>query len=126
VTLESGRDEPLRSAKDVTTASMIGPFDLLPSIIIVESGLDVPRANRMVVHLADVLGWSTSVGSAAGLGAAGSGLSVSDLVAARKFARRGHTDSEIASFALHTLALARLRTGRWPGARRCQWVMGFH
>jgi hypothetical protein len=112
-TLGTGRDVPLRSAKDVTTASTIGPLDLLPSIIIVESGLDIPRANRMVVHRADVLGWSTSVGSAAGWGVAGSGLSVSDLAAARKLARRGHTDSKIASFALHTLALARLRTGRW-------------
>ncbi len=42
--------------EDVMTAFYEGKFDILLSTPIVESGLDVPNANTMIVHRADIFG----------------------------------------------------------------------
>ncbi len=42
--------------EDVMTAFYEGAFDVLVSTNIVESGLDIPRANTLVVHRADMFG----------------------------------------------------------------------
>jgi len=42
--------------EDVMTAFYDGQFDVLVSTNIVESGLDIPRANTLVVHRADMFG----------------------------------------------------------------------
>ncbi|MBS7702946.1 transcription-repair coupling factor [Chelatococcus asaccharovorans] len=42
--------------EDVMTAFYEGKFDLLLSTTIVESGLDIPRANTLIVHRADMFG----------------------------------------------------------------------
>ncbi|MDJ1156878.1 transcription-repair coupling factor [Chelatococcus sp. SYSU_G07232] len=42
--------------EDVMTAFYEGKFDILLSTTIVESGLDIPRANTLIVHRADMFG----------------------------------------------------------------------
>ena len=47
---------PARQIEDVMTAFYDGTFDVLVSTAIVESGLDIPTANTLVVHRADRFG----------------------------------------------------------------------
>ncbi|MEM9029198.1 MAG: transcription-repair coupling factor [Pseudomonadota bacterium] len=47
---------PPSTLEDVMTAFYEGEYDILLSTAIVESGLDVPNANTMVVHRADMFG----------------------------------------------------------------------
>src|SRR4051794_41311133 len=42
--------------EDVMTAFYEGKFDILLSTTIVESGLDIPTANTLIVHRADMFG----------------------------------------------------------------------
>lgn len=42
--------------EDIMTAFYEGKFDILLSTTIVESGLDIPRANTLIVHRADMFG----------------------------------------------------------------------
>src|SRR5206468_3924009 len=47
---------PARVLEDVMSAFYEGKFDLLLSTTIVESGLDIPTANTLIVHRADMFG----------------------------------------------------------------------
>jgi transcription-repair coupling factor (superfamily II helicase) len=47
---------PARVLEDVMSAFYDGKFDLLLSTTIVESGLDIPTANTLIVHRADMFG----------------------------------------------------------------------
>ncbi len=47
---------PASELDDIMTAFYDGQFDVLLSTAIVESGLDVPNANTMIVHRADMFG----------------------------------------------------------------------
>jgi transcription-repair coupling factor (superfamily II helicase) len=47
---------PARALEDVMSAFYDGKFDLLLSTTIVESGLDIPTANTLIVHRADMFG----------------------------------------------------------------------
>jgi transcription-repair coupling factor (superfamily II helicase) len=47
---------PSRVLEDVMTAFYDGKFDVLLSTSIVESGLDIPTANTLIVHRADMFG----------------------------------------------------------------------
>jgi len=47
---------PARELEDVMTAFYDGRYDVLLSTSIVESGLDIPTANTLVVHRADMFG----------------------------------------------------------------------
>jgi transcription-repair coupling factor (superfamily II helicase) len=47
---------PVKELEDVMTAFYEGKYDVLLSTAIVESGLDVPNANTLVVHRADMFG----------------------------------------------------------------------
>jgi transcription-repair coupling factor (superfamily II helicase) len=47
---------PARVLEDVMSAFYDGKFDVLLSTTIVESGLDIPTANTLIVHRADMLG----------------------------------------------------------------------
>jgi transcription-repair coupling factor (superfamily II helicase) len=47
---------PPRALEDVMTAFYDGKYDVLLSTAIVESGLDIPNANTMIVHRADMFG----------------------------------------------------------------------
>ncbi|MFC0217938.1 transcription-repair coupling factor [Pseudochelatococcus lubricantis] len=47
---------PAGQLEDIMTAFYEGRFDILLSTTIVESGLDIPRANTLVVHRADMFG----------------------------------------------------------------------
>ena len=49
---------PTSELEDVMTAFYDGKFDVLLSTTIVESGLDIPTANTLVVHRADMFGLS--------------------------------------------------------------------
>lgn len=49
---------PTTQLEDVMTAFYDGKFDVLLCTTIVESGLDIPTANTLVVHRADMLGLS--------------------------------------------------------------------
>ena len=51
------------------TAFYDGKYDVLISTTIVESGLDIPRANTLVVRRADMFGLASSTNCAAGSGA---------------------------------------------------------
>src|SRR5690242_14834729 len=42
--------------EDIMTAFYDGKFDILLSTTIVESGLDIPNANTLIVHRADMFG----------------------------------------------------------------------
>ena len=45
-----------RGLEDKVGAFYDGKYDILLSTAIVESGLDIPRANTMIVHRADMFG----------------------------------------------------------------------
>ena len=45
-----------RELEDVMTAFADGEFDILLCTHIIESGLDLPRVNTMIVHRADMFG----------------------------------------------------------------------
>ncbi len=47
---------PPTQLEDIMTAFYDGQFDVLVSTSIVESGLDIPRANTLIVHNADMFG----------------------------------------------------------------------
>ncbi len=47
---------PAGQLEDIMTAFYEGKFDILLSTTIVESGLDIPRANTLIVHRADMFG----------------------------------------------------------------------
>ncbi|GGC55552.1 transcription-repair coupling factor [Chelatococcus reniformis] len=47
---------PAGQLEDVMTAFYEGKFDILLSTTIIESGLDIPRANTLIVHRADMFG----------------------------------------------------------------------
>ncbi len=47
---------PAGQLEDAMTAFYEGKFDILLSTTIVESGLDIPRANTLIVHRADMFG----------------------------------------------------------------------
>jgi transcription-repair coupling factor (superfamily II helicase) len=47
---------PARALEDVMSAFYDGKFDVLLSTSIVESGLDIPTANTLIVHRADMFG----------------------------------------------------------------------
>jgi transcription-repair coupling factor (superfamily II helicase) len=47
---------PAGQLEDAMTAFYDGKFDILLSTTIVESGLDIPRANTLIVHRADMFG----------------------------------------------------------------------
>lgn len=47
-----------RQLEDIMTAYYDGKFDVLISTTIIESGLDIPRANTMIVHKAHMFGLS--------------------------------------------------------------------
>jgi transcription-repair coupling factor (superfamily II helicase) len=47
---------PARALEDVMSAFYDGKFDVLLSTTIVESGLDIPTANTLIVHRADMFG----------------------------------------------------------------------
>jgi len=47
---------PAQQLEDVMTAFYEGKYDILLSTAIVESGLDIPTANTMIVHRADMFG----------------------------------------------------------------------
>ncbi len=47
---------PPTEIEDIMTAFYEGQFDVLLSTTIVESGLDVPRANTLIIHRADMFG----------------------------------------------------------------------
>ncbi|MGI6244746.1 MAG: transcription-repair coupling factor [Pseudochelatococcus sp.] len=47
---------PSGQLEDIMTAFYEGRFDVLLSTTIVESGLDIPRANTLIVHRADMFG----------------------------------------------------------------------
>jgi transcription-repair coupling factor (superfamily II helicase) len=47
---------PARALEDVMAAYYDGKFDVLLSTAIVESGLDIPTANTLIVHRADMFG----------------------------------------------------------------------
>jgi len=49
---------PARVLEDVMSAFYDGKFDVLLSTTIVESGLDIPTANTLIVHRADMFGLS--------------------------------------------------------------------
>ena len=45
-----------RELEDIMTAFYDGQYDVLLSTSIVESGLDIPTANTLIVHRADMFG----------------------------------------------------------------------
>lgn len=47
---------PAGELESVMTAFYDGNYDILLSTSIVESGLDIPRANTLIVHRADMFG----------------------------------------------------------------------
>jgi transcription-repair coupling factor (superfamily II helicase) len=47
---------PSQELEDVMNAFYDGSYDVLLSTTIIESGLDIPRANTMIIHRADVFG----------------------------------------------------------------------
>ena len=47
---------PIRALEDVMVAFYEGSIDILISTQIIESGLDIPRANTLIIHRADMLG----------------------------------------------------------------------
>ena len=47
---------PATELEDIMTAFYEGEYDVLLSTTIVESGLDIPRANTLIVHRADLFG----------------------------------------------------------------------
>src|SRR5205085_113205 len=47
---------PSSTLEDVMTAFYDGKYDVLLSTAIVESGLDIPNANTLIVHRADMFG----------------------------------------------------------------------
>ena len=52
--------------EDVMSAFYDGKYDVLLSTTIVESGLDIPTANTLIVHRADCSAWRSSISCAAG------------------------------------------------------------
>jgi transcription-repair coupling factor (superfamily II helicase) len=55
VTVAHGQMPPT-ALEDIMTAFYDGKYDVLLSTTIVESGLDIPRANTLIVHRADMFG----------------------------------------------------------------------
>ena len=49
---------PVRQIEDAMNAFYEGKYDVLLSTTIIESGLDIPRANTMIIHRADMFGLS--------------------------------------------------------------------
>ena len=54
-----------RELEDKIGAFYDGKYDILLSTAIVESGLDIPRANTLIVHRADIFGLASSISCAA-------------------------------------------------------------
>jgi transcription-repair coupling factor (superfamily II helicase) len=55
--------------EDIMNAFYDRKYDVLLSTTIVESGLDIPSANTLIVHRADISGWRSSTSCAAVSGA---------------------------------------------------------
>ena len=55
--------------EDMMSAFYDGKYDVLLSTTIIESGLDIPTANTLIVHRADMFGLRSSISCAAGSGA---------------------------------------------------------
>jgi transcription-repair coupling factor (superfamily II helicase) len=49
---------PPGQLEDIMNGFYDGGYDILLSTTIVESGLDIPRANTLIVHRADIFGLS--------------------------------------------------------------------
>jgi transcription-repair coupling factor (superfamily II helicase) len=56
---------PPSALEDIMNAFYDGQYDILLSTTIVESGLDIPRANTLIVHRADILGCRSFISCAA-------------------------------------------------------------